>query len=263
MDTSDPGIEFDSAGVCNRCTESAIRRAAASLTADSFDYYSVQTGDDTSDSAGAGVNGFGGVIDTFQMDMGEDLGPWTVSDDWVMAGAVYGNRTGSLTVTSSPAWVFGADTVVYLDTVAGAIGTSPIVDAVRGASIRINNNLDRKRYANGSNTRFNLAAYGRGPREIEITLVVEKTTAMIAEVATLDDTPTPNRYIKFGIASTELSGTALPYTADLSFPVRLFAVSEGEIGGNANYTLTYHGFYDATAGYAIKAIVRNKLSALP
>jgi hypothetical protein len=37
---------------------------AASLTADSFDYYSVQTGDDTADSGGSGINGFGGVINT-------------------------------------------------------------------------------------------------------------------------------------------------------------------------------------------------------
>ena len=189
---------------------------AASLTADPFSYWSAQTGDDTSDSAGAGVNGFGGVINQFGMTMPEDLGPWTVSDDWVFAGAVYGNRTGALTVESNPAFMFGADTAFYLNTTAGSIGATQIVDAVRGASLTIGDNLDLKRYANGSNTRFQLGGYGRGARTIELTLTVEKTTAMIAEAVTLDDTPVPNRYIKIACNSTELAGTATPSVSIVS-----------------------------------------------
>ena len=236
---------------------------AASLTADSFDYYSVQTGDDTSDAGGAGINGFGGVINQFAMTMPEDLGPWTVSDDWVFAGATYGNRTAALNVDANPAFMFGADTSFYLNTVAGAIGATPIASAVRGAGLTINNNLDQKRFANGSNVRFNLSDYGRGPRTIELTLTVEKTAAMIAEAITLDDTPVPNRYIKISTNSLELAGTSATYKAEFFLPVRLYAVSEGEIGGNTNYTFNYHGFYDATLAYAFKAIVLNKLSALP
>jgi hypothetical protein len=236
---------------------------AASLTADSFDYYSVQTGDDSSDANGAGSNGFGGVIDTLSEEMGEDLAPWTVSDDWVFANATYGNRTGSLTIAANPAWVFGADTAIYLDSNALAIGVTPLAAAVRGATLRVSNNLDQKRFADGSNTRFNLQAFGRGPREIEFTMTVEKTTATIAEVATLDDTPVPNRYIKIASSSTELAGTALPYSSNTFLPVRLMSVSDGEIGGNANWTLTYKGFYDSTLAYAYKRIIVNKLSALP
>jgi len=236
---------------------------AASLTADVFDYYSVQTGDDTSDSAGAGINGFGGVINQFAMTMPQDLGPWTVSDDWVFAGAVYGNRTGALNVDSNPAFMFGADTAFYLNSVAGAIGATQIVDAVRGASLTIGDNLDLKRYANGSNTRFQLGGYGRGARTIELQLIVEKTTAMIAEATTLDDTPVPNRYVKIAANSTELAAAGVFYKAEFFLPVRLFSVTEGEIGGNANYTLVYHGFYDSTLTYAFKSIVVNTLSALP
>jgi hypothetical protein len=236
---------------------------AASLTADVFDYYSVQTGDDTSDSAGAGINGFGGVINQFSMTMPESLEPWTVSDDWVFSGAVYGNRTGALVVDSNPAFAFGADTAFYLNSVAAAIGATQIVDAVRGATLTVGDNLDLKRYANGSNVRFNLGGYGRGPRTIELTLTVEKTTAMIAEAVTLDDTPVPNRYIKIACNSTELAGTAIPYKMEIFLPMRLFSVSEGEIGGNANYTFTYHGYYDSTLAYAFKAVTINKLSALP
>jgi hypothetical protein len=40
-------------------------------------------------------------------------------------------------------------------------------------------------------------------------------------------------------------------------------VSDGEIENNANFTFTYHGFYDSTLAYAIKYITLNSLSALP
>lgn len=235
----------------------------ASLTADPFDYYSVQTGDDTSDASGAGTNGFGGVIDTFNESMDESLSPWQVSDDWVFAGAVYGNRTAALTVDTAPIWVYGADTEFYLNNTAGTIGTTKITDAVRGASIKITNALDQKRFANGSNTRFQLSAYGRGAREIELTLTVEKTAAMIAEAITLDDTPVPNRYIEVRTTSPSLAGTAIPYSYKRFLPVRLISVSDGEIGANANYTFTYRGFYDTTLTYAYKAIVVCTLVTLP
>jgi hypothetical protein len=50
---------------------------------------------------------------------------------------------------------------------------------------------------------------------------------------------------------------------EIFLPMRLFSVSEGEIGGNSNYTFTYHGYYDATLAYAMKFVTINKLSALP
>jgi hypothetical protein len=236
---------------------------AASLTADSFDYYSVQTGDDTSDSAGAGTNAFGAVINQFSQSMEEGLGPWTVSDDWIAAGAVYGNRTASLNVDANPKFVFGADTAFYLNSVAGAIGATQLLAAVRGATLTVNNNLDQKRFADGSNVRFNLNSFGRGLREITLELVVEKTAAVIAEMITIDDTPTPNRYIKIATNSLELAGTVTTCYAEFYLPMRLYEVTDGEIENNANVTLMYHGFYDSTLLYSFKSIVLNSLSALP
>ena len=236
----------------------------ASLTADTFDYYTIESGDDTAASGGAGINGFGGVIDSFGMTMPEDLGPWTVSDDWTFAGAVWGNKTGAISVDANPMFMFGADTSFYLNSVPGAIGATQLTDAVRGASLTINNNLDEKRYANGSNTRFQLGAYGRGAREITLTLTVEKTTATIAEAITIDDTPVPNRYIKISANSTENAGSGgTKAKAEFFLPVRLMSIADGEIGGNSNWTFTYRGFYDATLGYALKLVVVNSLSALP
>ena len=83
-------------------------------------------------------------------------------------------------------------------------------------------------------------------------------------MVTYDDTPVPNRYWKISTNSTETIGSGgTKYTADFFLPMRLFEVSDGEIGGNANVTLTYRGFYDTTLTYAFKATVLNGLSALP
>ena len=87
---------------------------------------------------------------------------------------------------------------------------------------------------------------------------------MITEANTIDDTPVPNRYIKIGVASTENAGSGgTKSSANIFMPMRLYAVTPGEIGGNSNYQFTYRGFYDATLAYAYKAVIVNSLSVLP
>lgn len=234
----------------------------ASLTADIFDYFTDEFGDDT--EATDTIIGFGGVADSLEETMPEGLGPWEFSDNWIFAGASLGqNGTNSLSVDQSPVFAFGADTVIYKDATAASIGITPIADAVHGATIRIANNLDQKRYANGSNVRFNLSAYGRGERVIELVLTLAKTATTIAEAATLDDTPTPSRYFKVSTTSTELAAAAIPYKYDRYGAFRLFERAEGEIGGNTTIVLTYRAYYDATLTYAYKAVVTNTLTALP
>ncbi len=233
----------------------------ASLTADDFDYFTVETGDDT--AASDGIEGFGGVADTLEESMSEDLGPWAFTDAWLFAGATLAtDKTAGLTVDETPAFVFGADTVVYMDTVAGSIGITPLVDAVHAATIRVVNNLDQKRFANGSNTRFQLTGYGRGPREIELVLTLAKTAATMAEAATLDDDPVPERFFDVKTISTEIAGGVTPYQYSRRGCFTLRSREEGEIGGNATIILTYRAKYNATLTYAYKAVVINALAAL-
>lgn len=234
----------------------------SSLTADPFDYWTVQHGDDT--EATDAIIMFGAVADVLEETLPEDGGPWTISDTWIGAGGTLGsNATDSLVVDSNPVFAFGTDTAIYMDSTAGSIGITPLADALHGAVIRVTNNLDKKRFMNGSNTRNQLSAYGRGERVIELILTLAKTTATIAEANTLDDTPTPNRFFKVSTNSTELAAAANPYKYERSGAFRLFERSDGEIGGNATITLTYRAYYDATLGYAYKALVVNQLTALP
>ncbi len=233
---------------------------AASLTADDFDYFTDQWGDDvTSDW----IHGGSGVADSFELTFDEGLGVVTGSVDMVYARAnLASGPTGGLTVDSTPQWVYGADAEFFLDSVYSSIGTTKLTDTVHGWTLRVSNNLDRKRFANGSNTRFQLAGYGRGEREIEVTLVVAKTTTTIAERATLDDTPVPSRYIAARFTSPEIITGAIPWSLSVRTPVRLFSVEDGEIDGNSTLTFTYRGFYDSSLGYAFRGVVVNTLSSL-
>jgi len=234
----------------------------ASLTADPFDYFTDEFGDDT--EATDTIRGIGGVADSLEETMPEGLGPWEISDNWIFADATLGaNAANGLSVDDTPVFAFGADTAFYMDSAVGSIGITPLADAVHGATIRVANNLDQKRYANGSNTRFALQGFGRGQRVIELVLTLAKTAATIAEAATLDDTPVPARYFKVSTTSTELAAAAVPYRYDRLGAFRLFERAEGEIGGNATIILTYRAFYDSTLTYAYRAVVVNQLTALP
>jgi len=232
---------------------------AASLTADAFAYFTDQWGDDYATDV---INAGGGVIDSLELSFGDDLSAFEVNADLVYARADISGFTGGLTIDDTPNWVYGADTEVFLDSVAASIGTTKLTDAIHGVTVSIGNNLDRKRFANGSNSRFQLAGYGRGAREVEVTLVVAKTVATVAEYNTLQNTPVPNRYIEIKTTSPEIITGVIPYSQSIRIPARLISRSDGELGGNSTVTLVYRGFYDSTLGYAIRAVVVNTLASL-
>jgi hypothetical protein len=234
---------------------------AASTSSDTFGYITDEWGDDYSTDVMVARDG---VIDQLEIGFDEDLSAFDINADLVYANAnLCDDFTAGLTIDASPQWVYGADTEIFIDTVYTSIGTTKLTDAVHGATLTINNNLDRKRFANGSNTRFALAGYGRGPREIELQLVLAKTTATVAEACTLDDEPVPDRFIEIRTTSPELvTGGSTPYSQSIRLPMRLMSREDGEINNNTVITLTYKGFYHATLGYAIRVVVVNGLSAL-
>ena len=233
----------------------------ASLTADSFDYFTVESGDDT--SATDGIQAYGGVADSLEETMDEGLGPWTFSDAWVFAGAnLATDRTGALTVDQTPTIAMGDETDITMDATAGSIGVTPLTDALHAATIRVSNNLDLKRFANGSNGRRKLSGYGRGARAIDLVLTFAKTTETIAERATLDDEPVPSRFFQVRTISTILAQAATPYSYSRRGAFRLFTAEDGESGGNATIILTYRAYYDSTLGYAYRASVVNTRSTL-
>lgn len=237
----------------------------ASLTADSFEYITDEWGDDTSDAASPsdGMVGIGGVINSYTLGFGQDLLPFALASNNVYANAsLQTNRTPGLTVDTSPTWIYGTDTSFYLDPTAGGIGVTKWLDAIRGISWSWNNNLDLKRFANGSDTRFALSGFGRGEREILLTVILEKTTASINEAGTLDDDPVPDRFIRVETISPVLASAGLPYRWTRDVCANLISRADGEIGGNATITLVYRIKYNAALTFAVKDVVVTTLGAL-
>lgn len=233
----------------------------ASLTADDFEYLTDQWGDDT--NATDGIQAYGGVINDYTLGFGTDLSAYDISANLYYADANMATaKTAALTVDANPTWVYGADSEVFVDTTAGGIGVTKWTDTVHSATWSWNSNLDRKRFANGSGSRFKLAGYGRGLRTIELALQVAKTSAAITEAATLDDDPVPSRYIEVRTTSNAIITGSTPYSWSRRMPARLVSRADGEIGGNTTMTLTYRAFYDTTLLYACKDVVVNSLTTL-
>jgi len=153
----------------------------ASTSADAFEIFTAEWGDEVTNDQFQYLDG---VVDQVTLAFPQDLGPIAMTADWRFASAVYpivGGLTPGLSVATNPPWLYGADTQLCIDDVYGSIGITPLVNTMHDASIQIQNNLDIKRFSNGSNTNFAVAGYGRGARMMTTTFTFAKSVAGLAE----------------------------------------------------------------------------------
>lgn len=229
---------------------------AASLTQDTFPYFTDYWGDDVVTDW---IVGGSGIVNGLTLGFDEDLGAWDVNADTLFARANFGGPTGGLTVDSSPVWVYGDDSEVFLDSAPGAIGTTRLDASVHRASIQVTPNNDPKRFAQGaaagSNNRFALSNFGRGQREIEIVLGVAKTTVTTTERQRIDDAPPAEKYIELRATAKDIITGTTPYSMSIRCPVRLISATDVEFGeNNTGYELTYRARYNSTLLYAIRVV---------
>lgn len=229
---------------------------AASLTQDPFPYATYQWGDDVVTDW---IHGGGTIIDELTTGFDEDLGAWDVSFTTLHGRASFGGPTGGLSVDSNPTWVYGDDTEVFLDSAPGAIGTTRLNASVHRAEIRVTANNDPKRFAQGvaagSNTRFTIANFGRGQREMDVVLGVAKTTQTTAERQSIDDAPPAEKYIELRSTSQTIITGSTPYSQSVRVPARLITATDVEFGeNNTGYELTYRVRYNPTLLYAIRVV---------
>jgi len=229
---------------------------AASLTQDTFPYFTDYWGDDVVTDW---IVGGSGVLNGLTLGFDEDLGAWDVNADTLFARANFGGPTGGLNVDSNPTWVLGDDSEVFLDSAPGSIGVTRLDASVHRASIQVTPNNDPKRFAQGvaagSNTSFTLANIGRGQREIEIVLGVAKTAVTTAERQRIDDGPPAERYIELRSTSKVIITGTTPYSQSVRCPVRLITATDVEFGeNNTGYEFTYRARYNSTLAYAIRVV---------
>jgi len=232
----------------------------ASLTADSFQYLTDETGDDT--NATYGIQGYGGVINDYTIGFPESLEAMDLAANLIFADANLATaKTGALSVDTAPTWVYGANAAFSVDTTSGNIGGTLWPETVHSASWSWNNNLDQKRFTSGSNSNpFALQGFGRGQRVIELTLQVAESALAIAEANTIDDDPVPNRYIQMLVTSPAIITGSTHYSWNRRVAMRLISVTPGAIGGNSTLTFLYRAFYDSGLGYAARDVVVNSLA---
>lgn len=235
--------------------------APASLTQDNFETFTVEHFDDATGDAFAYT---GGVIDKLQLQYPQDLGPIALTADYRFGNVVYpATPTGALNTDASPVPLFAADTALYINDYAGAIGISQLTDTMYDSSVVISNNLDVKRFMNGSNTRFQVAGYGRGARMVETTFTFAKSTVAIAEVVKWLNASPVERFIALDTTSTTVVPlTALPYRQSVRFAGYWFTRQNTEVNTNTAIQLVCQGIYDSALTYPIQTVVVNSLAAL-
>lgn len=233
--------------------------AAASTSQDQFELTTGEWGDDTADD----FRYVDGVIDSLQLSFPQDLGPVQIQADYRWSSVDYPDPlTGSLDVDSDPDWVSAADTSLYIDDAAGSIGITPLVNSMHDAQIQIQNNLDVKRFANGSNANFEAAGYARGARTGQTTITFAKSTQALDEVADWLNADPVQRFLAFDSNSRRTVGSASHRGQRIRFSGHWFTRSEQAVGSNSAVQLVCNHIYDPDLAYAIQVRVRNTMSAL-
>lgn len=229
--------------------------APASATVDAVDVFTYEFGDDVETDW---YQLSDGILESLELAGPAGLGPFTSTMAWRygdVGGSGYTDAPDSPSVptsltadTEEVVWYL-KDTALYIASDPDDLDTAQISDALHSCTIRISGDVDQKRWANGDQS-FAIDAYSRATRVIEVECVFSKTSDIVGEGsesdAWLSDTAV-TRYVRLAAASKELisTGPDVPYSVDLSLPLRYYTRTEGEDGGNSTVTLMGRAFYDA------------------
>jgi hypothetical protein len=187
-----------------------------------------------------------GIIDQLTLTFPQDLGPIQHQATWRWGTATYPQAmTAGLVVSTAPKWAYNADTRLYIDSNAGAIGITPLLNTMHDASIVMNANTDVKRFANGSNTRFQVAGYGRGARTMETTFNLAKSTQALQEFADWLNASPVERFIALDTVSAEFVTGSTPFSQRIRWAGYWFTRTDGTVGNNTTGQLVCHHVYDA------------------
>lgn len=243
-------------------TAKTLTAQPASTTQDVFDSYTGEWFDDSTDA----YQFPGGVINDFALDYPQDMGPIVLTANWRFAsvGTYPATPTAGQAVDTSPVYLYTADTEFYVNSTSGTIETTKLTDIAYGAHFSVNNNLDLKRFANGSNTRFAISNYGRGERVVEFSLIGAKQSAWITEATNFIAASPVERF--FGIKTTSTvnasTGPNIAHSLDIRMPGYWLTRSEQTIQTNTAFQLLARNINDTGLGYPFRMVSVSTRSAL-
>ena len=221
-----------------------------STSQDVFDTFTGEWFDDAVADAWAGA---GGIITDWTITYPQNLGPRALSANYRFAKSAYpASPTGSLAVDTSPTPLFMADTDLYVNDTAGAIGTTRIADTLYDASVTYGGNIDVKRFANGNSVRFDVANYGRGERTFGFMINVTKDAAAVAEAVKWIGANPTERFLELRTTSLAFAGSGQPYSLSIRIPGFWITRGESTINSNTGFSLTGHQIADPTLLYPLR-----------
>lgn len=185
----------------------------------------------------------------------------TGSTSYPVTGTV---PTTGLTVAADPPRIFLADGELFINDSAATIGTTKISDALTAFNWSVNNTIDQKFAANGSNSRFQPFDLPISGREITLRMQFHKTSATVGTGSESDDwmssTPVKRHVeLRFTRPSPFITGST-PYSWSLRLPLYYTTREEVDASGNTQIALTGRVVYDATLTYAISSVTVNALA---
>lgn len=241
-------------------TAKILTAAPATTTQDVFDTYTAEVFDDATGDAWAFT---GGVINRLQLQYPQDQGPIIATADWYFGTSVYpATPTAALTVDSAPVPFYGGDTFFFINDTSGAIGTTQLVSQVYDANLTLTNNLDKKRFSNGSNSMRKLSNYGRGERVLDFAWTFAKATAAIAEAAKWIAVSPTTRYAEIRTTSATTASAGIPHQMRWRIPGHWFTRAEQVINTNTGFQLAGQQIYDSGLLYPFQVVSQSTRAAL-
>lgn len=199
-----------------------------------------------------------GILESWEVSGPETGGALTGSMSWRFGSVASTGSTDSpvvgtvptpgLSVPTDDAIVYRKDLAIFISSTVAGLAAGQVMDALHSFTLRLTQEMDQKRYANGSQT-FDIDAYGPGTRGIELELTFAKTADTVGTGSESDawmSDAAVNRYVRLVFTSTVLAQTpATFYKWTVTIPLRYYTRTEGEIGNNSTVVLTGHAFDDA------------------
>jgi hypothetical protein len=244
---------------------------ASTGSPDPLGFFTFEYGDDVGDPSPETPSDWyqlvGGLVETTTITGPDNMGPLTHNATWRFgkAAATFSTAypvsgtvpTAGLSVDTTPSYIEMGDAELFIDNAYTGIGTTKISDAVHSLELTITNNYDLKAFANGSNTKYQIHAIGRGEQEITLQVQFAKSTGIVGTSSETDDwfgSTAVERFVELRFTRNEMITGSTPYSLSIRLPMVWDTRAEGEIGGNTTITLTGHAIYDANLGYAIRAV---------
>ena len=197
-----------------------------------------------------------GILESVEITGPDGLGPLTASMSWRFGSIASSGSTDSPdapTVPTAGLDVATDDAIVYLkdglirvaDTVAG-LGAGQINDALHTFVLRLSQEIDEKRWANGDQS-FDIDAYAGGMVTIELEATYAKTTQTVGIGSESDDwlsDQAVQRYIQMEFTSTVEAQGGTPFSWIFTMPARYYTREESDIGGNTVIVLMARANFD-------------------